>query len=83
MEVAKGGEPFDVVVGPGGEDEADGRDEGGGEAAPPEDDVDQGTPCPSVSVSEGVNGLELGVGDGCLDEAGVFVTVDIGVGLLA
>jgi hypothetical protein len=61
-------ETRDVVIRRGGEDEADGRSEGGREASSAEDDVDQ---CPSgaaVAVGVRVDGLELGVGDCGLDE---------------
>lgn len=69
--------PDYVVVGPRGEDEADGWDEGGGDASSAEDDVDQGAPGAPVSVGEWVDGLELGVGDRGLHERRVLVPVDV------
>ena len=58
----------DVVVGPCGQHQADRRHECGGEAPPPENKVDQGPTSASVAVREGVERLELSVGDGGLDE---------------
>ena len=39
--------------------------------------MDQCSAGASVAVGEGVEGLELGMGDGGLDERGVLVVVDV------
>ena len=76
--MAKCRQPRDVVIGPGGQNKTDGWDEAGGEAAAAEDDVDQGASGASVPVGEGVDGLELGVGDRGLNERRVLVSIDVG-----
>lgn len=69
LKMAKGGQPADVVGCPCRQEEAEGRNEPRREPTSAEDDVDEGSPGPPVSVAERVNGLELGVGDGSLDVA--------------
>ena len=56
----------DVVRRPGGQNERDRRQHARGKTAPPQDEVDQGSPRAAVAVDEGVDGLELGVRQGCL-----------------
>ena len=67
-EVAEAGESSDVGVGPVGQDEADRRDEGRGEAAASQHDLDERSPGPAVAVGEGVDRRELGVGERGRDE---------------
>ena len=64
----KGHQPRDVGARVGCEDEAHRRDVAGCEAATPEDDVNERAPHAAVPVGEGVDGLELGVGNSGLDE---------------
>ena len=71
-------EGVDVGIGPGGQDEADGRLHAGGDAAPAKDELDQ---CPAgapVAVSERVDRLELAVRQGGLQKGGVVVACEIG-----
>ena len=77
MSVPECGQAGDVVAGPGGEDEADGWHECGGESSPSKDHVDQCPPGPSVPVGKWVDCLELGVGDGGLHKWRVLVAVHI------
>ncbi len=72
------GETCDVVTRPGGEDEADRRDPARRKPAPAKDHMDQRTARSSVAIGEGVDRLELGVGDGCLGERGMVVAIDVG-----
>ena len=76
-DVSECGEAGDVVTCPGGEHEADWWDESRCEAASTKDDVDERAAGPAVAVGEGVDRLELSMGDRCLHERGMVVAVDV------
>ncbi|MCI3926454.1 hypothetical protein MO973_40360 [Paenibacillus sp. TRM 82003] len=73
-----GGEAGDVVGAAGGQHEADRRHVKRAEAAAGEDDVDQRAAGVAFAVGEGVDGLELRVGDRRLHERGVPVGLQVG-----
>src|SRR4051794_19281281 len=75
--VSVGGEAGDVVLRPSREDEADGRDEAGREAAAPQYHVNQRAAGASIAVDERMNRLELCVCDGRLEHGGVVVAVAV------
>ena len=66
--LAEGGQAGNVGLGVGGEDDADGGDVPGSKAPPAQDNVDQGASDAAVAVREGMDSLELSVGDRRLDE---------------
>src|SRR5438132_7795738 len=68
----------DVLAGVGGQDDADRRHVHRGEVAATEDDVEQAAAGAAVAVAEGVDRLELGVGDGRLGGGGTVGEVDEG-----
>ena len=61
-------QPFDVATSIRCQDDADGGNEPGGDPAPSENDMDQGSADAAVAVRESVDRLELRMGDGCLDD---------------
>jgi hypothetical protein len=61
--IARGGQAIDVIVGPGSQDQRDGRQHARCQPAPAEHKVDQPAPSPPVTVGERVNCLELGMGE--------------------
>ncbi len=76
VSLAERREPLDVGGGPGRQDDADRRDEAGGDAAAPQHDVHEGPADAAVAVDERVDGLELRVGDGRLRHRGQVVAGD-------
>lgn len=72
---AEGAQAAHVGVPAGGEHEADRRHDRRRDAAAAVDDVDQAAPDAPVAVGEGVDRLELGVGDRCLERRGEVVAV--------
>ncbi len=69
------GEPGDVALGVGCQHHADRGDEAGCDAAPAQDHVDEAASGAAVAVTEGVDGLELGVRDRGLRDGGQVVEV--------
>ncbi len=69
-------EPADVLTGSRGKDDRNRRYESSRDAASPQDHVDEAPSHSAVSVQEGVDRLELSVGDGGLGDPRKVISVD-------